>query len=159
MSTIEQVCELVTPRITEVELDDLRRPQDDEVLFAHGASLADFTSDEFDSLPILRKYQTFYNREVTAWHWDVMASTIHVTEYGSCTAKFVGIARTALRWLDRHTLLAMGDELEEHALRVEDVSSGDVLVFNGFSSDVVMIHQVETTQMPRRSHGFPIIRY
>ena len=147
---------LITPRLTPVAQEDIRYPEDDEILLAHGVELDTMRSGKIGELAIRNPLSPIpFSFRKGVWHTDPQYVQLHLTVKGRCRARFMGAVidgnKRALPYRIEGRHFVRG--LMRNSLQV-DVEENDLLVFNGAYHALPMIHRFDSLSRNRQSLEF-----
>lgn len=151
---------LITPSLTVVQPEEVRYPQDDEVLLAHGVELDTMRSGKIGELAIRNPLSPIpFSFRKGIWHTDPQYVQLHLTVEGRCRARFMGAMingnKRALPYRIEGRRFVRG--LMRNSLQV-DVEENDLLVFNGAYHAQPMIHRFDSLERNRQSLAFTHVR-
>ena len=143
--------EIITPKLSEMNSDELRMPNLGEVILTHGVEIEDDRQTKIGNLVLSGQSGPFIE-PFTPWHYDMIHTQGHLTDMGRLLGKFVGIKG---EFLSPSQIQSLSDELDKKAIEVE-LKLGDLLVMGGFRTGLPIVHTFQAKVVPRCSRFIPI---
>ncbi|MDQ3064966.1 MAG: hypothetical protein M3Q36_01720 [bacterium] len=136
-----------TPKVTSVELRNVRLPQLYEVIVVNGVDENDYSSGQIGPLAV-KPSPSLFDIAYTGWHYDFAQVQTHLTVEGSCRMRFSSMSCADLPVPER--LSKLTPVIEENAAEIELVE-GDLVIFHGGLSRIPVVHEARSLTDIRRS--------